>query len=105
MGKIGLTELILVFFVVGCFILLPILALIDIFRSKFEGNDNIMFVLVVIFVPIIGPILYFILGPVRISVITILKTIDLYGRTRIYFKILSVLNYNIELPQVSMCDS
>jgi hypothetical protein len=65
MGNIGLTELILVFFVLGCFMVLPVLALIDIFRSKFEGNDNIMFVLVVIFVPVIGPNLYFILGPAR----------------------------------------
>jgi len=65
MGYIGLTELILIFFVLVCFMLLPVLAIIDIFRSKYEGNDNIMFVLVVIFVPVIGPILYFILGPAR----------------------------------------
>jgi hypothetical protein len=63
--KIGLTELILVFVVPGCFLILPILALIEIFRSKYERSDKIMFILLVILVPIIGPILYFIMGPTR----------------------------------------
>ena len=65
MEKFGLTELILVFIIPGCFIILPILALIEISRTKFKRSDNIMFILMVIFVPIIGPILYFILGPTR----------------------------------------
>jgi hypothetical protein len=65
MENISLTELILVFVVPGCFIILPILALIEIYRNKYERIDNIMFILMVIFVPIIGPILYFILGPTR----------------------------------------
>jgi hypothetical protein len=62
---IGITELILILIVTGCVILLPLLALIDILRSKFEGNDNIMLVLIVILVPVFGPILYFILGSSR----------------------------------------
>jgi heme/copper-type cytochrome/quinol oxidase subunit 2 len=61
----GLTEFVLILFVTGCVILLPLIALIDILRSKFEGNDNIMLVLIVILVPVFGPILYFILGPSR----------------------------------------
>jgi heme/copper-type cytochrome/quinol oxidase subunit 2 len=65
MGTFGLTELILILIVMGCGILLPVIALIDILKSKFEGNDNIMLVLIVILVPVIGPILYFILGPSR----------------------------------------
>jgi hypothetical protein len=65
MEKIGLTELILVFVVPGCFIILPILALIDISQCKFARIDKILFVLMVIFVPILGPILYFIMGPTR----------------------------------------
>lgn len=64
MGTFGLTELILILIVIGCGIL-PLIALIDILRSKFEGNDNIMLVLIVILVPVFGPILYFILGPSR----------------------------------------
>jgi hypothetical protein len=65
MEKIGITELILVFILPGCFLLLHILAFIDIFRNKFKRYDKIMFVLFVIFVPVIGPILYFIIGPER----------------------------------------
>jgi hypothetical protein len=65
MGNFGVTEILLILFVMGCCILLPLLALIDIIRSKFEGNDAILMVLIVIFVPVIGPILYFILGPSR----------------------------------------
>ena len=65
MGNFGLTEIILVFFVLGGCLLLPLIALIDILRSKFEGNDGILMALIVIFMPVIGSILYFILGPAR----------------------------------------
>ena len=45
-------------------LLLPIIAIIDILKSKFEGNDNLLMLLIVIFIPF-GAILYFILGPSR----------------------------------------
>lgn len=65
MESIDLTELILVLVVPGCFVILPILALIDISRCTFARIDTIMFVLMVIFVPVLGAILYFIMGPTR----------------------------------------
>lgn len=43
-------------------LLLPIIAIIDILRSKFRGNDNLLMVLIVIFVPL-GSIIYFIIAP------------------------------------------
>lgn len=46
------------------FMLLPIIALIDILRSKFQGNDNILMALLVIFIPF-GAILYFFIAPSR----------------------------------------
>jgi hypothetical protein len=46
------------------FLLLPIMAIIDIMRSKFEGNDNLLMLLIVIFIPL-GSIIYFILAPSR----------------------------------------
>jgi len=46
------------------FLLLPVLAVIDILRSKFEGNENILMLLLVIFVPF-GAIIYFLIGPSR----------------------------------------
>jgi len=45
-------------------LLLPIIAIIDILNSKFEGNDAILMLLIVIFIPF-GAILYFILSPSR----------------------------------------
>jgi len=46
-------------------LLLPIFAIVDILRSRFHGNDNILFMLLVIFLPCCGSIIYFIVGPSR----------------------------------------
>jgi len=45
-------------------LLLPVLAILDILKSKFEGNDALLMLLIVIFIPF-GAILYFILSPSR----------------------------------------
>ena len=61
----GLLTLLLVVPLAFIFVLLlPIIAIIDILKSKFEGNDNILMLLIVIFIPF-GAIIYFILGPAR----------------------------------------
>jgi len=39
-----------------------LVALVDILRSEFTGNNKIIWLLVVIFVPLIGAILYFLIG-------------------------------------------
>ena len=39
-----------------------ILALIDILKSKFSGNDKIVWILVVLFLNLLGAILYFAIG-------------------------------------------
>jgi uncharacterized PurR-regulated membrane protein YhhQ (DUF165 family) len=65
MGIYGATEILLILLVLAGTVLLPLFALIDILRSKFGGNDAIMMILIVIFVPVVGPILYFIMGPAR----------------------------------------
>jgi len=46
-------------------LILPIIAIIDILRSRFHGNDNILFLLLVIFLPLCGSIIYFVVGPKR----------------------------------------
>jgi heme/copper-type cytochrome/quinol oxidase subunit 4 len=43
-------------------IILTIIALIDILKSKFEGNNKIVWVLVVLFINLFGAILYFTIG-------------------------------------------
>ncbi len=63
MGGLGFPEVLLpVFF--GCLpFILAIAALIDILRSEFrESNTKLIWVIIVIFVPVLGSILYFILG-------------------------------------------
>ena len=62
LGIIGPQELILILFVAFILFLLPLLALVDIVRSKFEGNMQLIWVIIVIFFNILGAILYFIIG-------------------------------------------
>lgn len=59
----GQFELVAVSFL-GCLpLILVIAALIDILRSNFrETNTKLIWVIIVIFVPVIGSLLYFILG-------------------------------------------
>jgi len=61
MENLGAGELILL-----SIILLPVIlfliAIIDILRSEFHDSNKVVWVLVVFFLPILGPILYFIIG-------------------------------------------
>ncbi len=61
LGIIGILELILIV-VAFSGIILTIVALIDIFKSEFEGNNKIIWLLVVLLINIIGAILYFNIG-------------------------------------------
>ena len=61
LGIIGILELILIVAALSG-ITLSIVALIDIFKSEFEGNNKIVWVIVVLFINIIGAILYFNIG-------------------------------------------
>lgn len=57
---IGIMELI-VLLVVFC-VPLFLIALVDILRSDFKGNDKLIWLIVVIFVPVLGPICYLFIG-------------------------------------------
>ena len=60
----GVFVLFLIPFAIILGLLLPIIAIIDIVNSKFEGNDSLLMVLIVIFIPF-GAILYFVIAPSR----------------------------------------
>jgi len=60
----GLFVLFLIPFAVILGLILPIIAIIDIVNSKFLGNDTLLMVLIVIFIPF-GSILYFVIAPSR----------------------------------------
>ncbi|MGQ9802189.1 MAG: PLD nuclease N-terminal domain-containing protein [Candidatus Saccharicenans sp.] len=56
----GLYELAVLFLILS--LPLFIIALVDILKHDFPGNDKIVWLLVVIFLPFLGPILYFLIG-------------------------------------------
>ncbi len=43
-------------------LLFPVFALISILKNDFKNNDKIVWVLVTLFLPFFGPLLYFIIG-------------------------------------------
>jgi len=56
----GLFELIMILFLLG---FIPfIIAFIDILKNEFEGYNKLIWLLAVLFAPLIGSIAYFIIG-------------------------------------------
>ena len=43
-------------------LLFPIMALISVLKNDFSGNDKIVWVLLIIFLPFLGALLYFLIG-------------------------------------------
>lgn len=58
------SELGLIFWIViiGFAVILPILALISVVLNQFQNNEKLIWVLVVLLAPMIGSIVYFIVG-------------------------------------------
>lgn len=54
--------LLITLFVILFIILLPLMALISVLTSEFQGNDKIMWVLIILFLPFLGSVLYFAIG-------------------------------------------
>ncbi|MFI1770135.1 PLD nuclease N-terminal domain-containing protein, partial [Thalassobellus citreus] len=62
LGMIGAWQLIIILVVVLLGILPTIIALVDILKSEFTGNNKIVWLLVVLFTNFFGTILYFLIG-------------------------------------------
>ncbi len=62
LGLIGPWQIILILVLVVIGILPTAIALIDILKSEFKGNEKIIWVLVVLFTNFFGAILYFLIG-------------------------------------------
>ena len=62
LGFIGGSEMIVILIVLLFVILIPLIALVDIFRSNFDGSKKTIWVIVVIFLNTFGAILYFLIG-------------------------------------------
>ena len=65
MGLFAGLGLMLSLFIILSVCFLWIIALVDILRSEFQGNDKVVWVIVVIFFPFLGSILYFLVGRSR----------------------------------------
>ena len=57
---LGLTEII--FFLVLLCVPIWLISFVDILKNDFKGNDKLIWLLIVIFVPFIGPLCYFFIG-------------------------------------------
>ena len=54
--------LIITLMVILFIFLIPLLALLNVLMSDFQGNEKIMWVLIIIFLPFLGSLLYFLIG-------------------------------------------
>jgi len=54
--------ILLTLFIVLFVILLPLLALISALMNDFPGNEKIVWVLIILFLPFLGSVLYFLIG-------------------------------------------
>jgi 4-amino-4-deoxy-L-arabinose transferase-like glycosyltransferase len=59
---IGPQEIIVILLIVPVFMIIPIIALVDILKSEFTNNNKLIWILVVLLSWIIGAILYFFIG-------------------------------------------
>ncbi|GAA4407968.1 hypothetical protein GCM10023187_29220 [Nibrella viscosa] len=60
---LGGAEILLGLLFLGLVILLPLIALIDALRSRFQSDTaKLIWILVILFLPFLGSILYFIIG-------------------------------------------
>ncbi len=60
----GISVLLIILLVIFI-LLLPLFALIDLVRSNLGEMNKIMWVLIILFMPIFGSILYFVLGRIQ----------------------------------------
>ena len=61
-GNIGIGEILVLLIFLVLPIVLWLIALIDILKSNFSGNNKVVWIIVVILLPILGAILYFLIG-------------------------------------------
>ena len=65
LGIIGPQEIIVILIVIlfiPVFLIIPIIALVDVLRNEFTNNNKIIWVLVILLSWIIGAILYYFIG-------------------------------------------
>jgi hypothetical protein len=61
-GIIGSQEIVLILLATLVFFIIPVIALVDILKNEFTGNNKLIWVLVILLSWIIGAILYYFIG-------------------------------------------
>lgn len=61
---LGVPELLVILSILGgIFVVFPLVALIEVIRSEFRGqNDKLTWVIIILFLNLIGALLYFVIG-------------------------------------------
>lgn len=62
LGIIGIWQMILIFIFLFIIVLPTILALVDVLKSEFKGNNKLVWVIVILFGNFLGAVLYFLMG-------------------------------------------
>lgn len=62
LGYLGPAEIMILLLISLVFFIIPIIALIDILRNEFEGNNKIIWVIVILLTCLLGAILYYFIG-------------------------------------------
>ncbi|SHJ55176.1 Phospholipase_D-nuclease N-terminal [Tangfeifania diversioriginum] len=62
LGFMGSQEIVIILLVSLVFFVIPIIALVDILQSEFEGNNKLIWVLVILLTWFLGAILYYFIG-------------------------------------------
>ncbi|WP_339696421.1 PLD nuclease N-terminal domain-containing protein [uncultured Roseivirga sp.] len=62
LGMPGGAEMLIILFIISFPVILWIVALVDCLKSNFAGDSKVVWVLVIIFLPVLGSILYFLIG-------------------------------------------
>lgn len=62
LGFIGPWQWIIIGMAIIPMFILPIIALVDVLKNNFLNNNKVIWVLVILLLPLIGSILYFVIG-------------------------------------------
>jgi len=62
LGYLGTQEIVILLLVSLVMFVIPIIALVDILKNDFEGNNKLIWVLVILLTWLLGAILYYFIG-------------------------------------------
>jgi hypothetical protein len=52
----------MILFIIGFILILPIIAIIDLIRINLDSSQKLLWIIIILFLPILGSVLYFLMG-------------------------------------------